>query len=325
MKNSDAKKRLYLYSHSPEAEKLIDSGEAIISSGGVRSKDGTMKEMAKPLSFTIEELKEMISDDKHLITTDEKVEALGTELELSQQGIKELSEIGWLNSAAIGQVYSLTSAGFERTLEGLSYISENITNLGQYIQQKDVSEIREKTDKSMSNLKSYNQKLGLSKFDVTNSNIENHLNEIAAFIRRLYEDLHNGDINGFLYCSIIQAIIVPFSTVVRKYAIRFFYDNGVAPGSFNKWVELINLITQGQWFRDKLQYYINLETDLPYRDKVLLGRKCIKRIAPLPNMIAFDAEYALYHTQEEYLSMNKRIKQLLLSSDSFDDEEKRYL
>ena len=67
----------------------------------------------------------------------------------------------------------------------------------------------------------------------------------------------------FLYCSIIQAIIVPFSTVVRKYAIRFFYDNGVAPGSFNKWVELINLITQGQWFRDKLQYYINLETDLP--------------------------------------------------------------
>lgn len=325
MKNSDAKKRLYLYSHSPEAEKLIDSGEAIISSGGVRSKDGTMKEMAKPLSFTIEELKEMISDDKHLITTDEKVEALGTELELSQQGIKELSEIGWLNSAAIGQVYSLTSAGFERTLEGLSYISENITNLGQYIQQKDVSEIREKTDKSMSNLKSYNQKLGLSKFDVTNSNIEDHLNEIAAFIRRLYDDLHNGDINGFLYCSIIQAIIVPFSTVVRKYAIRFFYDNGVAPGSFNKWVELINLITQGQWFRDKLQYYINLETDLPYRDKVLLGRKCIKRIAPLPNMIAFDAEYALYHTEKEYLNMGKSIKELLLSSDSFEDKETRYL
>jgi hypothetical protein len=42
-------------------------------------------------------------------------------------------------------------------------------------------------------------------------------------------------------------------------------------------------------------------------------------------MIAFDAEYALYHTEEEYLNMGKSIKQLLLSSDSYEDEEKMFL
>ena len=322
---NDSNKRIYLYSHSPEAEKRIEAGEAIISTGGARSKDGTMIEMAKPLSFTIAELKEMVGNDDGIKATNQKIEALGAELGLSQQGVKELSRIGWLNNAAIGQVYSLTYSGFERTLEGLKYISENITELGQYLRQRDLGEIREKTDRYMSYLKSDNQKLDLPKFDVTNSNIEDHLNDIAAFIQHLYDDLKNGDINGFLYCAIIESIIVPFSTVVRKYSIRFFYDNEVAPGSFEKWIKLIKLTTQSQWFRNKIQYYINLETELPYHDKVLLGRRCVMRIAPLLKQIAFDAEYALYHTQEEYLSMNKRIKQLLLSSDTFDDEEKRYL
>ena len=324
MDNNDFKKRIYIYSHSPEAEKLIDSEEAIISTGGVRGKNGKVIEMAKPLSFTFDELKEMVSDDKHLIATDKKVEALGAKLGLSEQGIKELSQIGWLNNVAIGQVYSLTYSGFERTLEGLQYISKNINSLGHYIRQKDMSDLKERTEKYISYLKSDSQKLNLPKFDVTNSNIEDHLNDIEAFIQHLLEDLRNSTGDGLVNCSYIESIIVPFSNAVRKYSIRFFYDNEVAPGNFDKWMNLINNISKGRWFSTKIQYYINLETEMPYKDKVLLGHKCNIRIFSLPNMIAFDADYALYHTQEEYLNMGKRINQLL-SSDSLTNKNKLFL
>ena len=65
--NEDKNRRIYLYSHSPEAEKAIESGEVAISTGGARRPDGTMMDMAKPLSFTLDELKEMVSDETHLI------------------------------------------------------------------------------------------------------------------------------------------------------------------------------------------------------------------------------------------------------------------
>ena len=61
--NEDKNRRIYLYSHSPEAEKAIESGEVAISTGGASRPDGTMMDMAKPLSFTLDELKEMVSDD----------------------------------------------------------------------------------------------------------------------------------------------------------------------------------------------------------------------------------------------------------------------
>ena len=46
--NEDKNRRIYLYSHSPEAEKAIESGEVAISTGGARRPDGTMMDMAKP-------------------------------------------------------------------------------------------------------------------------------------------------------------------------------------------------------------------------------------------------------------------------------------
>ena len=99
----------------------------------------------------------------------------------------------------------------------------------------------------------------------------------------------------------------------------------MAAGGCNKWAKLISDISSDQRFREKIQYYIHLETDMPYRDKVVLGRKCVKRIALLPDSIEFDAEYALYHSKEEYLSKSKDVKKLISASDSIPDDGKLYL
>ena len=160
---------------------------------------------------------------------------------------------------------------------------------------------------------------------MTSSNVDEHINDIGSFIKRIYDGLLDGSEDGFFACVIINALIVPFTEVLKKYAVLFFYDNGVAAGGCNKWAKLISDISSDQRFREKIQYYIHLETDMPYRDKVVLGRKCVKRIALLPDSIEFDAEYALYHSKEEYLSKSKDVKKLISASDSIPDDGKLYL
>ena len=322
---NNGKQRIYLYAHSPEAEKAIESGEAAISTGGIRRPDGTMMDMAKPLSCTLDELKEMLGGEKQLMATDKKIQQLSAKLGLSEQGMNELSRIGWLNNAAIGQVYSLTYTGFQQTLTGIEYIANHMAEFGQYVRQRDLGEMKEKTDKFISYLEADARKLDLPIFDVTSSNADEHLNDIAAFIKHMYEGLMNNTVDGFLACSIIEALIVPFSIVVTKYSIRFFYDNHVPAGCTDKWIDLISTITGSHRFREKLKYYIHLETELPYQDKVLLGRNKSRRIAAIPEAIAFEAEYALYHSKEEYLERAKTVQKLISSPDAIPADGKIYL
>lgn len=134
--NEDKNKRIYLYSHSPEAEKDIVSGEVAISTSGARRSDGTMMDMAKPLSFTLDELKE-------------------------------------------------------------------------------------KTGRFVSYLESDARKLELPSFDVTSSNVDEHINDIGSFIKRIYDGLLDGREDGFFVYVIINALIVPFTEVLKKYTILF--------------------------------------------------------------------------------------------------------
>lgn len=45
----------------------------------------------------------------------------------------------------------------------------------------------------------------------------------------------------------------------------------------------------------------------------------------LTDSILFDAEYALYHSKEEYLSKSKDVKKLIFASSSIPDDGKLYL
>lgn len=317
--------RIYLYSHSPDAEKLINSGAATISSGGLRRPDGTLLDMAKPLSFTLDELKEMLGSDERLALTEQRLQVLSDRIGLSEQSAQELSQIGWLNNAVIGQIYSMTYAGFQQTLAGLEFISSNINEIGKRLQQIETNDYKEKTDRFVSNLKADFQKLELPKFDITNSSVDEHLNDIAAFIKRLYEGFLSGSVDGFLAIRVIQALIIPFSALATKYSILFFYENGVSSGSCSEWFSLISAITSDQRFTEKLQYYIQLETELPFRDKVKLAKECARRISLIEKNIAFDVEYSLYHTKEEYLNRGKKIQELIASTEAIPEDGRLYL
>ena len=88
---------------------------------------------------------------------------------------------------------------FQRTLSGLEYISSNMEEFRQYVRQRDFNELKEKTERYITYLESDARKLELPRFDVTSSNVDEHINDIGSFIKRIYDGLLDGSENG-LFC-----------------------------------------------------------------------------------------------------------------------------
>ena len=56
---------------------------------------------------------------------------------------------------------------------------------------------------------------------MTSSNVDEHINDIGSFIKRIYDGLLDGREDGFFVYVIINALIVPFTEVLKKYTICF--------------------------------------------------------------------------------------------------------
>lgn len=315
--------KIFLYTHSPETQKAIDSGEAIIKSDVPRRPDGKIMELPKPLSlsFTMGELKDLIATGERLDTAEGRMQYLSEKIGLSQDGIEKLSHIAWLNNMATERVYAITSDRFRQTLSGLETINEKIDDLSHYVYQRDMGDLEEKTQKFSGFLESDEQKLSLPRFDITNSNIDDHLSEIAAFLDRHYKELMNGSGDGFLNFRIVSDLLFRFTKVVREYAVLFFYENGKPSKKCLDWIRLIEEISSDKRFQNKVQYYINLETDLSYKDKVHIGRKIRNNIAKLYKTIALDSELALCLPREKYLDKREIFQKLLSSPDKNSEDD----
>ncbi len=315
-------KKIYLYSHSPEAEEAVEAGNAKLSIGGIRRNNGTILDPPTPLAFTVDELKAMLSDDSKIQSMDVHIAKVSKKLELSQQTVQQLTENAWLNHALTGQMYALTSTGFQRTLEGISAISAKIDKVAEYVRHRDIADLQEKVNRYIVNLKSDAGKLVLPKFDVTNSHVDEHLNEIAAFIEHQLNELVSGYDNGYLRFQIIHELIRPFAYVTSLFFARYFFDNGVEPGNYDKLIDVINKTAGSAKFANIAQYYINLELDIPYKDKIRLGREVRSNFKLLPQAMTFNKSYVLHHSEEQYFARDKELLLLLEKPEELPEDGK---
>ena len=111
----------------------------------------------------------------------------------------------------------------------------------------------------------------------------------------------------------------PFTYVVRKYSALYFYDNDgkFMPGDYEEWVKTISSVARSSTFREKLTYYVNLKTSIPFKDKMLLSRNICIGMTKLISSLEFDRKYIESHSREEYLSIGEQLCQKINSKDYY--------
>lgn len=313
---------ILLFEHSPEALEVVKPGNAIVSSGGIRRKGeaGTgFLEQAKPAALSVADFQSLFEGKEHALKTDVRLSHLEAQLALSDAGVKEIQSIGWLNNAAIQRTYTLTHEGFLQTLQGLEFVTQQLSGLEQYVRRRDIEGLAQETQTYINYLKSDAGDLRSKRYSVTNGKIAEHLDQISALIKRLLSDVENNEGDQFISVQILTALLPPFAFVVRKYSSLYYYENDgeLMPGDYEEWVKMLSLASKSKAFKEKIEYYINLKYSIPYRDKVLLYRGFSSEITKLLANVKFDKNYIKSHSKEEYLSLNKQICQRIEAKDYY--------
>lgn len=311
-----------IYEHSTEALEAVKSGNAVFGSGGIFRKGelGTgYLEPAKQTSLSGADLQSLFEGKEHALETDEHLKHLDTQLALSAKGMKEIENIGWLNNTAIQRTYVLTYEGFCQTLHGLETVVHQLSGFEQYVRRRDFKQIAQETQKYINYLKTDAGLLMSKKYSVTNGNIAEHLDQISALIKRLLSDIENNDEDSFLSVQILRALLQPFVYVVRQYSALYYYENDgeLKPGNYDEWVEMISSTVESKQFRDKLAYYINLKTTIPFKDKMLLSKGIVDGMKKLYTGVVFGNNYITTHSKDEYLSIGEQIRQKIESRDYY--------
>ena len=299
---------ILLYEQNPEALEAVRLGEAKISTGGIRRPDGTYLDLAKPACMSVAELLSLVEDKEHSLAVDEQLRQLDTRLNLSVEGMKQLQEIGWLNNVVSQQTYTVTYEGFKRTLLGLECVTNHVRELGQYIRERDIKDNFEKAQLYMNYMKTDAGKMKSNKFIALQNNVDEHIDQMAAFINRLTGDVLEGTGDPFISLQILGNLLSPFSCIVRRFSALYYYENENQPGNYGGWIGTISSIAKSKNFRNKLGYYINLKTTLPYRDKMLASREVAGGVRCLLSGMEFDKRYMLTHSKEDYFSLPEQIQ-----------------
>jgi len=305
---------IFLYEHTPEAIQAIESGEARISSGGIIRIGGAGKgfqELARPASMSVADFQSLFEGKEHALETDEHLSRLDAQLALSAEGLKTIQETEWLNYAAAQRNYALTYEGFKQTLNGINCMANQLSQFEQYVRRRDAKELAEKVQKYINYMNTDAGDLRSKKYSPTNGKIGEHLDQISALIKHLLSDVETEEGDLFIPIQMLVNLLPPFSYVVRKFSAAYYYENDdeFLPGNYDEWIKTISDVSRSKQFKDLVEYYIKLKTEIPFRDKLLLSRTINGAPSKMLSGVRFERRFIEKHSKDEYFSINEQICQ----------------
>ena len=311
---------IFLYEHTPEAIQAIESGEARISPGGVikvGSAGKGFRELARPASMSVADFKSLFEGKEHALETDNHLHRLDSQLAISADGLRKIQEIEWLNNSAIQRNYTLTYEGFKQSLCEINCVANQLTQFEEYVRKRDTKELVEKAQKYINYLNTDAGTLRSKIYSPTNGEIGEHLDDIAALIKHLLNDIETEEDDLFVPMLILSNLIKPFAYVVRKFSAAYYYENNgeLMPGNYNEWVNTISDVSRSKKYKNIEEYYIKLKTEISFVDKIHLSRAIGNAPSKILSGVKFERQYIENHSFEEYLSLNNQICQKILEKD----------
>lgn len=250
-----------VYTISKKGYELVKAGKAVISSGGLRTQDGSLLELAKPAVQGISKsitspltLASSLANNVQSGFIQHGVNQANQKLDLSLEKLDSLERavsalasqsnaLSWVSCAFSMANCGISIAGFYMTLKKMDQISAQISALSDKINRAIINDMLERYDKYRLNLSSDVGLLQTFKPEVTKTpSFGANLNEIAAFLKRVISEFELRTIDGVLGCNMIFGLAVPFAQEVREYSTQFYYENSCYPANYDNWVKILEQI-----------------------------------------------------------------------------------
>ena len=313
---------IFLFEQSPEALEAVKSGKAYVGPGGIRRKGENGKgflELSKPSTMSVADLKSLLIKEPVLEIND-RLDELDSNLMLSNEGLKELQKIEWLNSNQLNRNYIITYEGFCHTLDGINNIIKHISEFKDYVTQRDVKDLCEKAQTYVNYMRTDSVNMLSEQYNIINGNIAEHLDKISAFIKRLIIEIDSCDNEDvFLQVKILINLITPFAYVVRRYSSLYYYENEgrLMPGNYEEWIGVLSKVSHSSELKNMIEYYIFLKTIMPYKDKISICKEIDNNIKCTVSNVEFEHHYIQSHGKNAYLSLDDLIREKYENKDYF--------
>ena len=324
---------------SQKAINLVQSGKAVISSGGVRLLDGSLAELAKPAveiaSKSVASPITMVSSLANNVQSgfiqhgvnkaNKKLDVTLETLDRIEQAVGALSKsniLSWASCAFSMANCGISIAGFYMTLKKMDQISAQISALSDKIDRAIISEMMERYDRYRLNLNSDLGLLQTFRPEVSKTpSFEEHLNEIAAFLKRTIAEFEAHEIDGILGCNLIFGLAVPFAQDIGEYSTQFYYENRRYPANYLQWVGILERINSDTFksYLKSFMLYDHPELGMEERYAAFSGAICSNQLQ-LGNL-AFSQELVKQLPQKEYIALDDLIS-YKIHNNQFREESK---
>lgn len=306
----------FLFTFSAEATAELMAGNVSLSSGGLRKPDGTMLELARPVVIDPADVTK-IPNRSMKEQLEMQVKATNSKLDQLISDNQELKKIAWMNYAVNCRTYEMTYQGFQAVIQQLDSLSAQFLDFQIRMNNKEFNDTLELNNKYKNNLQTIAGVMEIKNFNAGMSAlmIEPMLNEIQAYFDRLYSELKSGVKNGQLVLGSIVFLLEPYCYVVRRYSVLYYYENEVYPVNYQTWTDVMSRIIRDPKFRNRMQYYLRLNSDLTLEDVLIAKDKAMFNLRGAISQINFDKKYVLCHSKEQYLSIGKQLQDKITTYD----------
>lgn len=348
-----------IFTITKDAYKLIKNGQAVLDSGGVRLLNGTLKELAVPavksamsgggplsVVSTVSSLANNVQAGiiQHGVNqANQKLDVSLEKLSQIQSAVESLSQtkaLGWA-SCSLGMLNcGISIAGFymlSKKLDEVSnqlsiistkldHISQQIDDLDQKMTNREQSQYLETFNRMCMNIKSdadHFDRLGISQ---TAGRAEDHLNEIASFLKSVIRDFKDKHIDGTLGCYLIFSLAPAFAQEIKEYSARYFYEYGTYPSLYESWINVLKEIDSDSFWQ-YLKRFLQFDClAIPLKDKQIAYNSAMYGTQYLLGDLAFNRQLTDKLDSYSYLHLDAVIQDKLQSDKFFEfKQDKEYV
>lgn len=331
-----------VFTISKQAMKLVKAGKAVIESGGVRALDGSLLELAKPAvqTFTNGAMSNITSPinlvsslannvqaafiQKGVNTANAKLDVSLEKLDQIQTAINGLSNanvLGWVNCAFGMANCAISVAGFYMTLEKLNEVSQKIDTLTDKIERQKRNDDIERFDKFRLNINSDIAALQSNEFNSNQTNIENHLAEIASFLKRVIAEFENKEIDGQLGCCLIFNLAIAFAQELKEYSAQFYYEKGTFPPNYESYLQILESINSDS-FKNYLKQFLIFECmQIPMEERYAAYSGATYGIEYQLGNLEYNRQLVQQIEQKEYMAFDSYLLDRIKNGSCFEVED----